>query len=157
MKALELKIPPPVVGLVAAAAMWGIDRAEWTPSYEFPGRRVLALTLAVAGLGLAGAGVIEFRRARTTVNPLRPSTTSSLVASGVYRVTRNPMYVGFLLVLLGWAAWLANPATLVIAALFVLYLNRFQITPEERALHALFGAEFETYRGRVRRWLWFQF
>lgn len=151
MKSLELKIPPPVVGVIVAAAMWAIDR--WTPSYEFPGRRVLAVTLAVVGLSIAAAGVIEFRRARTTVNPLRPSTTSSLVASGVYRLTRNPMYLGFLLVLLGWAAWLANPATLAVAALFVLYLNRFQIAPEERALHALFGAEFERYCARVRRWL----
>jgi protein-S-isoprenylcysteine O-methyltransferase Ste14 len=97
--------------------------------------------------------VAAFRRARTTVNPLTPDATTALVESGIYRLTRNPMYLGFLLLLLAEIVWLANPVALLAAPAFVLYLNRFQIGPEERALRNRFGAKFQSYSHRVRRWL----
>jgi protein-S-isoprenylcysteine O-methyltransferase Ste14 len=112
-----------------------------------------ALTLAAAGLGFDLAGLFYFVRARTTINPLKPASTSSLVSSGVYRFTRNPMYLGMLLVLLAWAAFLSSVAALLVAPLFVLYINRFQIIPEERILASKFGAEFAAYKKKVRRWL----
>jgi protein-S-isoprenylcysteine O-methyltransferase Ste14 len=87
------------------------------------------------------------------VNPLHPEATSSLVITGIYRHTRNPMYVGFAAVLLGWAAYLAAPLALLGPLTFVLYITRFQIIPEERALHAKFGPEFAAYQARVRRWI----
>jgi protein-S-isoprenylcysteine O-methyltransferase Ste14 len=98
-------------------------------------------------------GAASFRRARTTVNPLKPESASSLVASGVYRVSRNPMYVGLCLVLLGWAVMLSNVLAYAIVPVFVLYMNRFQIGPEEAALERVFGADYVAYRARVRRWL----
>jgi len=93
------------------------------------------------------------RKADTTLNPIKPDTATALVTSGIYRHTRNPMYLGMAVWLLAWSAWLGTPAGLVGAPLFVLYMNRFQVGPEERALHSLFGAEFDAYRSRVRRWL----
>jgi protein-S-isoprenylcysteine O-methyltransferase Ste14 len=84
---------------------------------------------------------------------LRPESTSSLVVSGIYGVTRNPMYLGFLVALLGWAVFLAHALALLPLLAFLLYMNRFQIRPEESALTTLFGQEFTTYRKRVRRWL----
>jgi protein-S-isoprenylcysteine O-methyltransferase Ste14 len=84
---------------------------------------------------------------------MKPDAASSLVADGVYRWTRNPMYLGFLIALAGWAAYLANVASALVLPLFVLYMNRFQIVPEERALAARFGPQFEDYRRSVRRWL----
>ncbi|HEV8366930.1 MAG TPA: isoprenylcysteine carboxylmethyltransferase family protein, partial [Pyrinomonadaceae bacterium] len=75
------------------------------------------------------------------------------VSTGVYRFTRNPMYLGLLLTLLGWAAFLSNPASLLFVPIFVLYINRFQIKPEEQVLSSLFGAEYMAYKSRVRRWL----
>jgi protein-S-isoprenylcysteine O-methyltransferase Ste14 len=99
------------------------------------------------------AGVVAFRRSRTTVNPLRPETASSLVNGGVYRLTRNPMYVGFLFVLLGWAVWLWAPWPWLGLPLFMLFLTRFQIVPEERAMEKLFGSAYREYRNQVRRWL----
>jgi len=153
MQALELKIPPPVVALLIAAAMWGISLTS--PSIEVPAfiRIVAAVTIALAGGGVSLSGVISFRRARTTVNPMKPETTSSLVTAGIYRFTRNPMYVGLLFVLVAWAVFLSSAWALVGPMVFMLYTNRFQIIPEERALAALFGAEFDAYTARVRRWL----
>ena len=112
-----------------------------------------AISLAVIGLCFDLAGLFHFIRARTTINPLKPASASALVSAGVYRFTRNPMYLGLLLILLGWAAFLSSVAALLIAPLFVFYINRFQIVPEERILAARFGAEFAAYKARVRRWL----
>jgi protein-S-isoprenylcysteine O-methyltransferase Ste14 len=114
---------------------------------------VAATLLAVGGVGVCLAGVLEFRRARTTVNPLRTGGASALVTDGIYRLTRNPMYLGFALVLLGWALYLEHPVALLGVPAFVLWIDRMQIPHEERALVALFGEEFARYCDRVRRWL----
>jgi protein-S-isoprenylcysteine O-methyltransferase Ste14 len=116
-------------------------------------RLVVALVLVLMGAAVSLAGVVSFRRARTTVNPLKPEKTSSLVCSGIYRVTRNPMYLGFLLVLIGWAVMLGSAFAVFGPVLFVVYISLFQILPEERVLQNLFGDEFTAYRARVRRWL----
>lgn len=153
MKSLELKIPPPAVAALIAVAMWGVS--SFTPLLEVPApiRVALAIAIAVAGGGFSLAGVVAFRRARTTVNPMKPDTASSLVSSGVYRVTRNPMYVGLLFVLVAWSIYLSSAWALLGAVAFVLYIGRFQIAPEERVLSTLFGSEYAAYRSRVRRWL----
>jgi protein-S-isoprenylcysteine O-methyltransferase Ste14 len=109
--------------------------------------------IALAGIALR-ARVTSFRRAQTTVDPTRPAKASALVVGGVYRLSRNPMYLGFLLLLLAWGVYLSHLPSLLLAPLaFVLYLNRFQITPEERALESLFGDEYRAYKREVRRWL----
>ena len=133
--------------------MWFV--AAWTPafSFELPARVIVAVAFACAGALVTVSGLIEFRRARTTVNPLKPDTSSALVTRGVYGVTRNPMYIGLAIMLVGWAVFLANAAALIGVVGFTWYIDRFQIAPEERALAALFGAEFESYRRDVRRWL----
>lgn len=150
---LETKIPPPLVGGACALAMYLAALPPADLALPRSLRLALALGFAAAGLAVDLAGLIAFRRARTTVNPLRPGSASSLVREGIYRRSRNPMYLGMLLVLAGWAAWLANPLALLGLPAFVLYIGRFQIVPEERALSQRFGAEFERYRAQVRRWL----
>ena len=153
MQALELRIPPPIVALFVAAIMWGISLA--TPSIEMPRfiRIATAIAIALAGVGTAISGVIAFRHAKTTVNPLKPETTSVIVTSGVYRFTRNPMYVGLAFVLLSWAVFVSSAWALLGPVIFVLYMNRFQIIPEERVLSGMFGTSYSVYRARVRRWL----
>jgi protein-S-isoprenylcysteine O-methyltransferase Ste14 len=153
MHSLELKIPPVALGLCLGAAMWGSARLSPALDFALPGGRILAAGLAVVGLVAGLLGVFSFRRAKTTVNPLQPETASHLVVSGIYRWTRNPMYLGMLLVLLGWALFLANALALVFPAAFVLLMNRLQIRPEERVLASMFGAGFADYQSRVRRWL----
>ena len=153
MSGLELKIPPPIVALATAGlialASWGLP--SW--SVDFPGRRAAAAVLAGAGAAININSVLSFRRAKTTINPMAPGSASRLMRSGLYAVTRNPMYLGLFGLLLGWGIFLANPAALLPLAAFILYMNRFQILPEERALAERFGEEFLAYRSQVRRWL----
>ena len=151
--AIELKVPPALLGVITAALMWCAASATPERDFLFPSRLVFPLGLALVGALTCLAGVVSFRRANTTVNPMKPESTSSLVVSGIYKYTRNPMYLGFLLILLAWAAALSNVWALVGIPAFVLYMNRFQISPEERMLASRFELEYAEYRGRVRRWL----
>ena len=153
MHTLELKIPPVVLMLLIALAMWYTYVVVPSVDLPFGARAIAALLLALVGTGISIAGVISFRQAKTTVNPTKPNSTSALVSTGIYGVTRNPMYLGFLLALLGWATFLSNAFALIGPVTFVLYMNRFQISPEERALSAIFGADFSSYKSRVPRWL----
>lgn len=152
---LELKLPPLLVLLLAAALMVlmrGLTPVL-SPELSLQWRLLASLPLVLAGIGVALAGVLEFRRWRTTLSPMNPERASSLVRSGIYRYTRNPMYLGMLIVLVGCAVLLASPAALLILPAFIVYLNRFQILPEERQLARRFGAEYEILRREVRRWL----
>ncbi len=153
MRSLELKIPPPLVALVIAVQMWLLSLLAPVLTFTIPARVSLAIILALAGVATAIAGVTTFARAKTTVNPTTPEKSSSLVSWGVYSITRNPMYLGLLFVLTAWALFLANPLPFLFLPLYMLYINRFQIAPEERALTSLFGREFAAYQSRVRRWI----
>ena len=153
MPLLELRIPPPVVAALVAVIMWFAGRAAHALDFDFTGRFPLIVALLVAGLLVGGIALSLFARARTTVNPLKPRESSALVTRGVYRWTRNPMYLGMLIVLAAWALFVANWLAFAGLPLFMLYINLFQIGPEERVLRERFGAQFDDYCGRVRRWL----
>jgi len=114
---------------------------------------MLAVLLVFAGLGIGFTAVLQFRKAQTTINPVNPESSSSLVATGIFSKTRNPMYLGVLLILTAWAIYLANPFTVIGLVVFVLYITRFQIIPEERVLTGIFGKDFKDYCSRVRRWI----
>ena len=152
MRFLELKIPPPAVAILIGAAMGflaplGPSVALWSTL-----RMVMSVGIALAGAAIALAGDLEFKRAKTTINPFRPGNATTLVTSGVFRRTRNPMYVGLTLVVLGWAVYLDSMGALLGPVLFVAYIDRFQIVPEERILSEKFGAAYAQYTSRVRRW-----
>lgn len=150
---LELKIPPVLFCGVVADLMWLTALVSTPFHFNSPARLPAAAILSLLGLAVASAGVISFRRAKTTVNPTQPGSASALVVSGIYRWTRNPMYLGLLLVLFGWGVFLSNAPALTWLPTFVVYMNRFQIFPEERALSRLFAHEFPEYRAKVRRWI----
>lgn len=153
MHRLELKIPPPIVGLVVAIIMWAGTSALPALTTHLPRHFILAAAiLAALGVFFSAAGMLAFRRARTTVNPFKPNTASALVTSGVYGKTRNPMYLGLLLALTGWALYLASLPAALGPILFFLYITRFQILPEERVLTSLFGSTYTEYCQQVRRW-----
>ncbi len=153
MQGLELKVPPLALVLLAGGCMWAVAWAAPAFGIDFPARLAFAVSAAAIGIAIAGMGVFSFRRAKTTVNPMKPDASSALVMSGIYRLTRNPMYLGILLLLIGWGIFLSNALAFLVLPGFVLYMNRFQIAPEERALTRLFGQAFVTYRSQVRRWI----
>ena len=153
MHALELKVPPLAVVLLFAVLMW--LTAVYVPSLTLtlPWRTAIAPICWAGGFAIILTGLLACRGAKTTVNPLTPEATTAMVTSGIYAVSRNPMYLGFLIALLGWAAFLSHLLAFVLLPLFVLYMNRFQIEPEERALSAKFGEQFRDYARSVRRWV----
>lgn len=155
MRALELRIPPVALTVLTGVGMWA--SAEAFPTLDVPlpplWRAGIGVLLVAAGIWIAVAGVGEFRRAATTVNPFSPEASAHLVTGGVYRYSRNPMYLGMLLGLAGWAVALAHLTAPLWLMLYAAYMNRFQIVPEERALAERFGPVFADYRRRVRRWL----
>lgn len=149
---LENRIPPLLVGVMTGALVVGVDVATPALRYPFPGSLASAAVVALLGFGLVVAGVRACLRHQTTVNPLKPGAASSLVETGIYGRTRNPMYLGVTLVLLALGIWRAHPLALLIGMTFPLYIGRFQIPPEERALRDLFGTAYDEFRSRVPRW-----
>ena len=154
MKSLELKIPPLLLVLLFGAAMWlagkyfplGFDLSRAI-------RMGLFILFSMLAFGVALAGVISFRKQKTTVNPVNPEAASSLVTGGIYQYTRNPMYLGFAIFLIGWGLWLTNIVALLLVPFFIRYMTSFQIIPEEKALERLFSKTFPDYKLSVRRWL----
>ncbi|WP_375753884.1 methyltransferase family protein [Vibrio sp. HN007] len=153
MDALKLKIPPVFVFLVCIALIYFLDKALIPFSIELPGRYlVFAFCFITAGVfGLAG--IYEFKKAKTSVHPVDIDKATTVVDSGIYKLSRNPMYFGLLLLLLGFAYILQNILSLMVCPLFVLYMNHFQIIPEEQHLATKFGENYNHYKEQVRRWI----
>ena len=153
MKALELKIPPAAQFLLLVIGMW--VAAKYVPSLavDIPFRRALVVLFFCLSAFVAIPAIAAFRSAGTTVDPRYPDKASRLVVRGVFRYSRNPMYLGLLFLLIAWAVYLSNLVAFAGLPLFVLTMNRLQILPEEAAMEAEFGDEFRTYRESVRRWI----
>ena len=152
MERLELKIPPPAIASICGLAMWLSARHFPALGVEIPFKPVVCGVLVLLGLFFDLSGFFAFRERRTTINPLRPERTSAVVSQGIYRHTRNPMYVGLFCILGAWALWLANLPAFGVLPLFVAYLTRFQIIPEERILTERFGEDYTEYARMVPRW-----
>ncbi|MHB8050876.1 MAG: methyltransferase family protein [Coriobacteriia bacterium] len=152
MSRLDLKVPPDAVALAVGGLMWLVSLV--TPSLDAPRpyRVLAAVVLFAAGIAVIAAARVSFDRAGTTFNPTAPHRSSHLVTTGVYRWSRNPMYLGTQFVLLGLGVLLSNVFSLAVSAVYVLYMNRFQIGPEEQVLVGRFGSDYEAYRRSVRRW-----
>jgi protein-S-isoprenylcysteine O-methyltransferase Ste14 len=150
---LDHRIPPPLVFLLTAVAMAGA--AAWLPASDLGGPFAWGLGVACVLLaGLAGPpAILRFRRARTTIDPVDIGRASSLVVDGPYRWTRNPMYLAMAAVLAAIAAFTAQPVLTLGVVAFCAYITRYQIRPEERAMRSRFGAAYDAYCLRVRRWL----
>jgi protein-S-isoprenylcysteine O-methyltransferase Ste14 len=150
---MKLKVPPALVAFVIGLVMWGFDHSIH-PAFaiftvpQWPYRLILGVAVTVGVLAL-----YQFFQNRTTVDPHKPGHASKLVTGGIYRFSRNPMYVALLILMIGFGFKLGNLFSLLLLPLFVMYMNRFQITPEEEILREKFGVEFENYTSQVRRWL----
>lgn len=153
MQWLEHKIPPPVIGALVGVAMWLAAPVGPALALGASTRHVIAAVLIAVALAFDLAGLLAFRASRTTLNPLTPERASALVTGGVYRITRNPMYVGLCFILLAWAVYLSAWLPFLGPPIYVLCITRYQILPEERVLRRLFGEQYVQYTARVRRWL----
>ena len=149
---MELRIPPAVVFLVFGGLMWVIARFLPFGDFDFFGRIWLAGILVFLALVVAGIALIQFFVSRTSIDPRHPGKSNKLVTSGVYQISRNPMYLALLMLLLALGLWLGNAFNTLTAAGFVYYMNAFQIKPEEHQLLKIFGNDYKQYSSMVRRW-----
>ena len=147
------RIPPPVMALLAGLAMWVLQRLFPLSQWIALPWNWLSVLPATAGIVLASSAFRRFRHVGTTVNPMNPEEATQLVTDGVFRISRNPMYLGLVLLLVGWAIWLGGASVWVIPPTFLLGVTYLQIIPEERALGALFGARYASYCQEVTRWI----
>lgn len=152
---LLFRLPPPLIFLLTAGAM-SLVTDLW-PGAALPlplhASWGLAASCGLISLMLSFSATLSFHRAKTTVDPRHPEQTRTLITHGVYRLSRNPMYLALLLLLLGWALILANGIALLGLPLCFWYLDRFQVRTEEQLLQQRFTKEFHAYQRRVRRWL----
>lgn len=153
VKVLELKVPPVALVAIFAAIMWAFSRISPNLYFTIPGVAWLSTGIAVVGVCIAILGVLEFRVAGTTIDPRVPDQSVNLVVRGVYRHSRNPMYLGCLLVLCAWGLYLGSAPSFLFLPAFIIYMNRFQIVPEERFMREKFGDSYNKYRSEVRRWV----
>jgi protein-S-isoprenylcysteine O-methyltransferase Ste14 len=156
MNFLQLKCPPPIVMLLSMLFAFVLSQR----GLEFilqqvsdVSNMIWPLIFFITGISLAMLGIKEFLAQQTTVNPLDPRQSTSLVVSGVFQLTRNPMYLGMLVVLLGWGDFLDNFLAYSGALFFFVYITAFQIKPEEAVMLEKFGEPFKQYCQSVRRWL----
>ena len=150
---MQAKIPPPILAALVAAVMYGVSKSPWSLHFDSGFNGWISSALLLAGAVVAALGVIQFRRHKTTVDPLHPDKASTLVTSGIFSVTRNPMYVGLTLILLGVGVRFDSLAAVLIAVGFVPLITALQIRAEEAAMRDLFGSDFDAYAANVRRWL----
>ena len=149
---MQLKVPPVIVFLFFSALMYFLAKVLPVGYFDFFGRTYIMIGLLVIASIVVVWALFQFYSRKTTVDPRDPSKASSLVDSGVYAYSRNPMYLAMLMVLLAFGLWLGNAFNTLLAAGFVGYMNRFQIEPEERSLGLIFGKEYRQYCLKVRRW-----
>ena len=146
-------IPPPLALAIIAVLMWALDRVLVQGQIVTAFNTPVAVVLLAAGLALMALAAMQFIRAKTTINPMRPARATALMVSGVFKLSRNPIYLADLLILAAFCVWLGNVINVLMLVFFVCYIARFQIEPEERALRTLFGETYSAYCANVRRWL----
>ncbi len=153
LRKLELSVPPVAVFLLAILLMYLLKGLipSFMVTVPFVKLVVTGLILLSGYIGIAG--VYEFRKVKTTLNPVKPENASTVVNTGIFAYTRNPMYVALLLLIIALGLWWQHLSVILCGALFVSYMNRYQIKPEERVLERRFGDEYLKYKNRVRRWI----
>lgn len=153
MNKLELKVPPLAVFFITCVLMWVATKISTFASFKLPYQFTVISILFITGLLLGIGALISFFHKKTSIDPLAPTKASKLVDSGIYQFSRNPMYLALLLETIAWAAYLSNMLGIILIILFPLYMNKFQIIPEERALTDIFGDDYRQYQVKVRRWV----
>jgi len=148
---LRNRIPPPIVTL--AFILLSFWLTNYLPKLVFNYQGLLSVLMILIGLTIMVIAVKTFKKNETTLNPLNPREASYLVTNGIFGYTRNPMYLGMIIILLGVTVYNGVYIGIIILPCFVLYLTEFQIKPEEEAMEEIFSADYTDYLKRVRRWL----
>ena len=149
-KYLNTKIPPPIVTLLCSGIIYLFESQI---EYSEPDLKAVGIIFLILGLIIIFSAVLKFIKTKTTVDPTRPHKTSNLVINGIYKITRNPMYLGMLFLIMAYAIYNNNVMGCIIIPIFIFYINKFQIEPEEIEMRKKFGESFENYFKKLNRWL----
>ena len=149
-KYLKTKIPPPIVTLLCIGIIYLFENKI---EYSQPDFKAIGIIFLILGFIIIFLAVLKFIKIKTTVDPTRPHKTSNLVISGIYKITRNPMYLGMLFLIIAYTIYTNNVVGSIIIPIFIFYINKFQIEPEEIEMRKKFGESFENYCKKVNRWL----
>lgn len=147
---MKLKIPPVIVMIAFAILIWVFSNFNLMPVFQSVALAIVSLLIGILVIFL---GVWEFKKAQTTVNPLDPEKSQNIVSTGIYQYTRNPMYLGMALILMAFIFYFGSWLLWIFVIGFVIYMNYFQIIPEEEILEKNFGENYLTYKQKVRRWI----
>ncbi len=150
---MKLKIPPALQVAIFAMLMWIIKKITVITHFEFEQQKTISWIVFAIGILIEVIAIYAFRKARTTADPLNPAKASKLVIVGIYKASRNPMYLGMLFILFAFVIRLGSLFTFPVLILYVWYITTFQIKPEEKILTKLFGDDYSTYFKKVRRWI----
>lgn len=150
---MKLLIPPPVQAIICAAGMWVVSQRFPSLDFTFAFQQYLAIAICALGILIDLVSVGLFAKLKTTVSPFSPHKTEKLVTTGFYQYTRNPMYLGMVVILTGLGIWLGNFGSFILIPGFMWFVTHFQIIPEEEILREKLGDEYENYTKRVRRWI----
>jgi len=151
---MHLRIPPPIVALIAILLIF-LSKDYILILYLHPHlQNTLSLIFLIIGFVIIFLATKEFKKSDTTVNPMKPETSTSLVTSGIFKYTRNPMYLGLTSILLASCFYFSSLLGIIVyVPLFILYITVFQIIPEEETMKGLFNDEYLDYCSKVRRWI----
>lgn len=145
---LDTKIPPPIVTIIILSIIYLFDLNEYNLNTD-----IISILILFIGLIFILSAVIQFVNRKTTVNPTKPHKTTTLVITGTYKITRNPMYLGMLLIIISFAFYKTSIVSIILIPFFIFYINKFQIEPEELEMRKKFGKEYEDYCKKVDRWI----
>ena len=151
---MHLRIPPPIVALIGILLIF-LSKDYILILYLHPHlQNTLSLIFLIFGFVIIFSATKEFKKSDTTVNPMKPKTSTSLVTSGIFKYTRNPMYLGLTSILLASCFYFSSLLGIIVyVPLFILYITVFQIIPEEETMKGLFNDEYLDYCSKVRRWI----
>ncbi len=148
---MKTKIPPPIIALTCIVINY-LSTYLINP-IKFANIEIIGILILLVGLVTAMLAIFLFKKVKTTVNPINPEEATTLVTTGIFSVTRNPMYLGLFFVICSTIFFFGSWCGIIILTLFVWYINKFQIIPEEEAMEKLFGDKYNEYRQNVRRWI----
>ncbi|MBS9777871.1 MAG: isoprenylcysteine carboxylmethyltransferase family protein [Gammaproteobacteria bacterium] len=150
---MKLKVIPVAQVIISAITMFALAKTFPSKDLVIPEKNIISTVILFLGITITLLGVIEFRKKNTTLDPRHPEKTQQLVTTGIYRLSRNPMYLGFLITLISWFIALANIVSFMVIPFFVVFINRFQIKPEETLLLQKFSSVYSQYCKKSRRWI----
>ena len=148
---MKTKIPPPIIALICIVINY-LSTYLINP-IKFPNIEIIGGLILLLGVATAMLATLLFKKDKTTVNPMNPEETTTLVTTGIFSITRNPMYLGLFFVISSTILFFGSWFGIIILMFFVWYINKFQIIPEEEAMEKLFGNKYNEYRQNVRRWI----